>query len=126
MIETLAYAGCFVLAALIIFQIALIAGAPIGKFAWGGQHTVLPLKLKIGSIIAVVLYLFFAAVLLTKAGVVQLIGSQAVVNIAMWVIFAYLALGIIVNAISRSKPERFVMTPVAAILVVIFLLVAIG
>lgn len=123
MVEILAYAGCFILACLSIFQIALIAGAPIGRFAWGGQHTVLPLKLRIGSVVAVLLYAFFAAVLLTKSGVVDLIANNVIVDIAMWIITAYLFIGIFMNAISRSKPERFVMTPVTIILALIFLLV---
>ena len=29
-----------VLAALAIFQLALVFGAPLGHFAWGGQHRV--------------------------------------------------------------------------------------
>lgn len=126
MIEILAYVGCFVLATLALFQIALIAGAPIGKFAWGGQHKVLPLKLRIGSVVAVVLYALFVAVLLTKAGVAQLVSSSLFVDIAMWVIVVYLFLGIAMNAISRSKPERLVMTPVTIILAVIFMQIALS
>ena len=44
----------------------------------------------------------------------------------MWVVFAYFVLGIPVNAISRSKPERYAMTPVVTILAVLSLLVALG
>lgn len=70
---------------LAIFQLALVCGAPLGKFAWGGQHKVLPPKLRIGSGIAIVLY-----------------------------------------AISRSKPERYSMTPVAAILTICFLVLTLA
>lgn len=126
MIEVLGYVGCVIFAGLALFQIALVAGAPIGRFAWGGQHVVLPMKLRIGSVVAVLLYAFFSAVLLTKAGVASLIGSDAFVDIAMWFIVVYFFLGIFMNAISRSRAERFVMTPIAVVLSVIFLLVGLG
>lgn len=126
MIEILAYVGCFIFACLAIFQIALVAGAPIGRFAWGGKNRILPMGLRVGSVIAVLLYVLFAAVLLTKAGVATLIDSEVFVDVTLWIITGYLFIGIIMNAISRSKPERFVMTPVAAILAAVFLIVGLG
>ncbi|WP_396643537.1 hypothetical protein [Microbacterium sp.] len=44
----------------------------------------------------------------------------------MWVIFGYLVLGIILNAISRSKPERYTMVPVVIVLAALSLLIALG
>ena len=38
----------------------------------------------------------------------------------------YLALGVLMNAISRSKLERFIMTPVALVLAILALVVALG
>ncbi len=53
---------CLLLAALAGFQAALLAGAPLGEYAWGGQHRVLPRRLRIGSAVAIVLYLLFAVI----------------------------------------------------------------
>jgi hypothetical protein len=125
MVELVAYLGIVVLACLAIFQIALIAGAPIGRFSWGGAHSVLPAPLRIASASSLVLYIFFAAVLLGKAGEAPLISSKFA-GIAIWVITAYFFLGILMNAISRSKPERLVMTPTALILAIVFLVVALS
>ncbi len=44
----------------------------------------------------------------------------------MWVVVAYFVLGIAMNAISRSKPERWAMVPVAAVLAVLSLLIALA
>jgi len=52
--------------------------------------------------------------------------SDPVSTVGMWVVFAYVVLGIPLNAISRSKPERYTMTPVVAVLAVLSLLVALG
>ena len=50
----------------------------------------------------------------------------AIVDVGIWVVVAYLALGVPLNAISRSAPERFTMTPVVVILFLLVLTVAMG
>ena len=47
------------MAALALFQLTLVLGAPLGHFAWGGQHRVLPGGLRIGSLVAIPLYALF-------------------------------------------------------------------
>ena len=122
---TAAWLACAVLAALAVFQAALIAGAPLGHFAWGGQHRVLPRNLRIGSVVSIGLYGLFAVIILQRAGVVAWL-PQVVADVGIWVILAYTALGIPLNAISRSLPERFTMTPVVTVLFGLILTVAMG
>jgi hypothetical protein len=117
--------ACAALAGLAAFQAALVAGAPLGHFAWGGQHRVLPRKLRIGSAVAIAIYALFAVLLLQKAGVIALLPGP-VVQIGLWVQFAYLVLGIGANAISRSRAERLTMTPVCLMLATLVLIVAMG
>jgi hypothetical protein len=123
-----AVAFAAILAAVAVFQIALIAGAPLGHLAWGGQDRVLPPRKRGGSVVSVVLYVAFAMLGLERAGVIDLLppGADTFLVIAMWVVAVYLALGILLNLASRSKPERYVMTPVAAVLAVLGVLVALG
>ena len=120
-----AWLACAILAALAVFQAALITGAPLGHFAWGGQHRVLPRNLRIGSIVSIVLYAFFAAIILQRAGVIAVLPAP-VADVGIWVVAAYLALGIPLNAISRSLPERYTMTPVVIALFALVLTVAMG
>jgi hypothetical protein len=120
-----AVAASIVLLALAVFQVALIAGAPIGRFAWGGQHDVLPSKLRIGSAVSIVLYALFAIVLLDRADVIEVL-PDVVSTVGTWVLVGYFALGIVLNGISRSKPERNLMAPVSLVLAVLSLLVALG
>ena len=103
------------LVALAVLQVLLAAGRPYGALVWGGQHRILPRGLRIGSAVAVVLYAAFAAVLLARAGVLP--GQDApFVRVATWVLFAYFTVGIVMNGISRSRPERLTMTPVCVVL----------
>lgn len=60
--------GAFLLGCLAVFQVLLIAGAPLGRFAWGGQHDVLPARLRIGSAVSIALYAVFAVLMLQAAG----------------------------------------------------------
>ncbi|MGY1814357.1 hypothetical protein [Blastococcus sp. SYSU D00820] len=118
-----AVAGTAVLAALAVFQAALVAGAPLGRFAWGGQHVVLPPGLRAGSVVSIVLYALFASVLLQAAGTVR-VWPAGWVGTALWVLTGYFALGVAMNAASRSRPERLVMTPVAVVLALACLVLA--
>lgn len=116
--------ACTILGCLAVFQVALVVGAPLGRFAWGGQHDVLPQKLRVGSIVSIVLYALFGYTALAKAGLVPVPVSETFTGVVMWVLTAYFIVGIAMNAISRSKPERFVMTPVALVLAILFLLLS--
>ena len=114
------------IALLAIFQLALVFGAPLGRFAWGGQNDVLPTRLRRGSIFAILLYVAFSIILLSASGIITIAVLEPVGGLLCWMIVVYLSFGVVMNALSRSKPERFVMTPVAAILAVCALVVALG
>jgi hypothetical protein len=116
--------ACSLLAGLAVFQGALIAGAPLGRLAWGGQHPVLSANLRIGSAVSIGLYALFAYAALAKAGLVPPLISESFTSVTMWVMTAYFALGVLMNGISRSKPERLVMTPFTAALAALYLVLA--
>lgn len=113
-----------ILALLAAFQFALAAGAPLGIFAWGGKNRVLPMSLRIASVASVLIYTVTAVVLLERNAVINLVELPVVERVAAWVVCVYFALGVFLNAASRSKPERFVMTPVAFALTILSLWVA--
>ena len=125
MISLVALLASLLLAGLAVFQGLLVAGAPLGRFAWGGQHDVLPTNLRIGSAVSIALYAGFAVLILQAAGVVSVL-PDGFVDVAIWVLTGYLLLGIVMNAISRSRPERLLMTPVVAVLAAGCLLIALG
>lgn len=122
-----AVVACMLLGGLAVFQIALAAGAPVGHLAWGGKHRVLPRGLRIGSALSVLLYGLFAWVIAAAAAGVDRFGDYVPPeNPAIWVLTAYFGVGILANLASRSRPERFVMTPVAAVLCACCLVIALA
>jgi hypothetical protein len=120
---TAAVLGCVLLGALAVFQALLVAGQPLGRFAWGGQHEVLPTGLRVGSAVSIALYAAFAVLMLSAADALDVLPT-GFVEVAIWVLTGYFTLGIAMNAISRSRPERLVMTPVVLVLAVVCLVLA--
>ena len=106
------------LACLAVFQMLLAAGRPLGRLAWGGRHEVLPVSLRIGSVVSVVSYAVIAW-LLWRA-----VAQPGDAGPWMWILTAFFGLGIVMNAASRSRSERLVMTPVVAALAACCLLIA--
>ena len=121
-----AVAFCVLMVGLIIFQAALIAGAPLGHFAWGGQDKVLPIRKRLGSATSIGLYLIFGVLILQRAGLAEVIPWPGVVSIATWVLAGYFLFGIVLNSASRSKPERRTMAPLCAVLAGLTILVALS
>lgn len=82
---TLTY--CALLGLLAVFQVLLIVGFPLGRFAWGGHNEVLPARLRLGSALSVLIYAAFAAVALDRSGLISLLPAPADV-VAMWIVAA--------------------------------------
>jgi hypothetical protein len=120
--EVAAIVASMILMGLAVFQIALIFGAPLGEFAWGGQHKVLPKKLRIASVSSIALYIIFAIIILSQVGIISTFQS----TFGIWAVTIYMFLGIGMNAISRSKKERAAMTPLVTVLAICSLIVAVN
>ena len=87
------------------FQLLLAAGLPLGSYAWGGAHRVLPRPLRIGSVVATLIYSVAAVTILDAANVVDLIASD-ITRAAVTVLAVFFGIGVVMNAISRSEKER--------------------
>lgn len=122
MTTSAAVVACVLLGALGVFQALLVCGVPLGRFAWGGQHEVLPTRLRVGSFLSLVSYVLIGWVVLARAG--QDSVDHGVLGVATWVIAGFFLLGAAGNLASRSHPERLVMTPVALVLCGLTALVA--
>ena len=123
--QVAALAATTVLVALSVLQILVAAGYGLGRFVWGGSHDVLPTRLRVASAVSVLLYAGFALVLLTRSGALALTSEQ-VSAVAAWVLCGYFALGIVMNALSRSAAERATMVPACTLLAACSLVVALS
>ena len=106
------------------FQVALAAGMPWGELTWGGRFRGrLPGRMRFVALVSAVLLLAFALVVAIRGGLL-LTEWQPLAARLVWVVVAYSALGVVANAISRSRRERILWLPVVATMLVCSILVA--
>jgi len=122
--ESAGIVGIAVLGALMVFQALLALGLPLGHLAWGGKHRILPWKLRWSSFVAVFVLAFAGWSLLVRSGQAGLDTEIGFYRVIVWVFTAYFTLNVAMNAASKSKHERRLMTPVAIVLATCFFVVA--
>lgn len=109
-----------VLGLLTLFQLALIVGAPVGRAAWGGQYDVLPTALRIGSVISIVIYGQVLKVALDRASRSSVRVFRRRTTFFVRLIAIYFSVGVVMNLMSGSDWEKYLMAPVALILAICF------
>ena len=107
---------------MMIFQLLLAVGLPLGNMAWGGNHRILPLKLRISSLLSAGLFILAAVVFLQKAKIISVFNWDLGVNILAWFFVVLFGLSILGNLTSNSGLEKKIMTPIAITLTVLCLI----
>lgn len=107
------------------FQVALVAGAPWGEYAMGGQNKgTLPKSLRISSGASAIFMLAQSGHYLAQAGVLTPLLDATWNNVANWFWFAFTVIGLVLNIITRSRKERKLWVPVLLVSTICTLLVA--
>ena len=107
--------GAILLVAVAVMEVLLIIGLPLGEFTMGGRYKVLPPMFRVFAALSIILQLFGAAMLLQCSGLMAMWFASNVIRIICFVFAGFFAVNTIMNLISPSKKEKFVMTPLAAI-----------
>ena len=106
------------------FQAALALGAPLGRAAWGGTRTDLPVSLRIASGVAIAAWLFAASIVLGRVGIDVVPLPADFLRWGAWVLVGILAIGALMNFASQSPWERFLWGPVGVVLALLTLAIA--
>jgi len=106
-----------------VFQFCLILGLPWGHYAWGGQNEILPIALRIGSAMSILIYLLAISLILSRARIIKAVKNKKITYYGTWVFTIYFFVGILMNAVSRSPAERY-NVPFILVLTFMFLIVA--
>jgi hypothetical protein len=109
-----------------IFQVLLSLGFPLGEAAMGGYHKVLPRTLRIVSVVNALILLFMSIVFLQHSNVLSFSFITFQTSILVWIFTIFLGINSIANFISKSKKERFIMTPLSTIGFLLCLVVALS
>ena len=107
--------GAVLLLAVAVMEILLIFGLPLGEFTMGGRFKVLPPMYRMFAASSVILQLFGAAMILQGGGLMNMWFAGKVIKIICFVFAGFFAVNTVMNIISPSKKEKYVMTPLAAV-----------
>ena len=105
-------------------ELALALGAPLGQFAMGGAYTQLTTRLRVAAAILALFWPLAALVVLRRGGYPIVPIPPGVARCGTWGLVALLGLGVLMNLASPSRWERLLMTPFAATLLALCLIVA--
>ncbi len=110
-----------------VFQWTLVLGSPFGEYTLGGQNKgKLPKKLRVVSFFSMLVNLAIAGHYYAQTGALQTLLNTELNEIANWALVGFFAIGLSMNAISRSKKERNLWVPVLIVSFICAILVASG
>ncbi len=115
-------AGAFSI--VIILSILIICGLPLGELTMGGQYKVFPPKLRIVLVTQLILQVFFVLIILQMGEIIPLLFSYNVTKIIGIVMAIYLSVNTVMNLVSRSKKEKYIMTPLSFVTAICFWITA--
>jgi hypothetical protein len=112
-------------AGIVLFQLALALGAPLGRAAWGGtQAGVLPAQLRVASAVAALVWAGAVLIVVRRSGLGLGALPPSLGTVGIWVLFGLLLLGTVMNVASSSPWERFFWAPYALAVAALCLVVA--
>lgn len=120
----IAIIGACLCLVVIILSVLLICGLPLGELTMGGQYKVYPGKLRIVLVVQLILQVFFVITILQAGGFMPLWFSYKSTKIVCIVMAVYLSLNVVLNFISKSKKEKYVITPLSLMTAICFWITA--
>jgi len=116
----IAITGALAFSVVIILSLLIICGLPLGELTMGGQYKIFPKSLRIVLVMQLILQILFVVVILQMGGFVSLWLSAETTRIIGTVMAVYLSLNTVMNFISKSKKEKYVMTPLSLLSAICF------
>lgn len=122
----LAIIGVTAFSVVIVLSTLIICGFPLGELTMGGRYKVFPKKLRMILVAQLILQVFFVIIILQMGGFMPLWFSASVTKIIGVVMAAYLSLNTVMNLVSKSKKEKYIMTPLSFVAAVCFWVTALS
>ena len=116
--------GAVLFGVIATMTVLVACGLPLGEFTMGGQHKILPKKFRVMAVISVAIQIFAMIIILQAGGFIPLWLPFKVTKYICFFFAAYLSLNTIMNMISKSRKEKYVMTPLSLIAGICFWITA--
>ena len=89
-----------------LFQLALVLGAPMGEYAFGGQSPKLPAQYRFSSAVSFLVMLAISGHYIAQLGWLEPLLEPDLNAIINWVLVGFFALSAIVNNLTKSEKEK--------------------
>lgn len=104
----------------IIMSLLIIFGLPLGEFTMGGKYKVFPKNMRIFLLSQLLLQVWYLTTILQIGNHLPLWFPAGVTRVIGIVMAITLSLNVVMNFFSKSKKERYCMTPLSALTAVCF------
>ena len=121
-----AWIGSLSFLAVSVLYILLVCGLPLGEFAMGGKHKIMPAPMRAACAVSVLVQLAAIMLILQAGHIVDIGVPDSIATGGCYVFAAYLLLNTIMNGLSRSNKEKYTMTPLSLIAAICFFLTALN
>lgn len=115
-----AYLGAILFTPIIVITIGVMLGLPFGEFTMGGRHRIVPKNLRYLSAITLFIQLFSVMIVIQSGGIIPLLFSPNTTNVICIILASFLSLNVVMNVISKSRKERYIMTPLSLLIAICF------
>jgi hypothetical protein len=93
--------------ALALFQLAIVLGAPLGEYAYGGQRVgVLPAGFRVASVASAIVAIAIGGHYLAQLGLLPTLLPTPWNVVVNWALVAFAALAALANNMTRSAKEK--------------------
>ena len=116
--------GAVLFGVIATMTVLVACGFPLGEFTMGGRHKILPKKFRVVAVISVAIQIFAMIIILQAGGFISLSLSFKLTKYICFFFAVYLSLNTIINMISKSRKEKYVMTPFSLIVGICFWITA--
>ena len=89
-----------------LFQLALVLGAPMGEYAFGGQTPKLPTQYRFSSAVSFLVMLAISGHYVAQLGWLDPLLEPDLNSIVNWVLVGFFALSALLNNLTKSEKEK--------------------
>ncbi|MFD0960771.1 hypothetical protein [Paenibacillus chungangensis] len=116
--------GSLVFLFVTVIYVLLAIGLPLGEYAMGGKYRIMPKAMRVACALSAAVQMFAVFCILQAAGILEIGAWNDFARGVCYFFAFYLALNTVMNALSRSKKEKMLMTPLSFVASVCFFFVA--
>lgn len=116
--------GAIIFLVMGIITVLVACGLPLGEFTMGGKHRILPKKFRVMSLVCLIIQIFAVIIILQAGGFIKLWFPYNITRYICFFFAIYLSLNTMMNLVSKSKKEKYVMTPIALVAAICYWITA--